>query len=425
VLLAPRSAINHTEKYNVVMFIEKIVFAKSYSAQLQRSRAGAGELGGSPPASETAASRWGRAMESATLVRGGGLARAELSCPGHLRSASFAVRQARSHFVDGKANALKIQDMHLLVPRLALIGLLLPMGMACNRERRTATRAPTTSSPDDRTTNRDRTAQSTWDSSAGPVLIVHSDPPSPDSSAQIVFPQYSDSATTDTVHLDPTPLRGAVIDLFGRGGRVGQARIGNANVIDWTESDCLEWPEASIRAVGRGPLPPWSVAFYAGRVQGVKLDSLSALPHADSARLAAEVTHLASALPNDTALSFRGLPFEVRDAFRFRLPTGGNAVVANLVRKLNQEANPLEQHVSIVAERDSSDGIYRPAYFERASGTEETIETIDLLAVVVLSSHQPVLVTLHEGYETSGYALLERTEQGQWVVRWTSVHTGC
>src|SRR5215208_4865530 len=38
---ACRSAINQTEKYSVATFIEKMVFAKSYSAQLARSRIGA------------------------------------------------------------------------------------------------------------------------------------------------------------------------------------------------------------------------------------------------------------------------------------------------------------------------------------------------------------------------------------------------
>ena len=41
VLDAPRSLINQTEKYSVATFIEKMVFAKSYRAQLARSRHGA------------------------------------------------------------------------------------------------------------------------------------------------------------------------------------------------------------------------------------------------------------------------------------------------------------------------------------------------------------------------------------------------
>ena len=38
---ARKSAMSQTEKYNVATFIEKMVFAKSYRAQLARSRSGA------------------------------------------------------------------------------------------------------------------------------------------------------------------------------------------------------------------------------------------------------------------------------------------------------------------------------------------------------------------------------------------------
>jgi hypothetical protein len=38
---ARKSSMSQTEKYNVATFIEKMVFAKSYRAQLARSRTGA------------------------------------------------------------------------------------------------------------------------------------------------------------------------------------------------------------------------------------------------------------------------------------------------------------------------------------------------------------------------------------------------
>ena len=45
VLVPPRSLTNHTVKNSVVMFIEKTVFAKSYHAHDQRSRAGTWAVG--------------------------------------------------------------------------------------------------------------------------------------------------------------------------------------------------------------------------------------------------------------------------------------------------------------------------------------------------------------------------------------------
>ena len=52
---APMSSMSHTAKNSVAMFIEKIVFEKSYSAQAQRSRAGARVAIMSPSAVTTGA----------------------------------------------------------------------------------------------------------------------------------------------------------------------------------------------------------------------------------------------------------------------------------------------------------------------------------------------------------------------------------
>jgi hypothetical protein len=43
---ACRSSMSQTEKYSVATFIEKMVFAKSYKAQLARSRSGARSIVG-------------------------------------------------------------------------------------------------------------------------------------------------------------------------------------------------------------------------------------------------------------------------------------------------------------------------------------------------------------------------------------------
>ena len=49
----PRSLTIQTEKYSVATFIEKIVFEKSYSAQLHRSSAGARTTGRTSPSGST------------------------------------------------------------------------------------------------------------------------------------------------------------------------------------------------------------------------------------------------------------------------------------------------------------------------------------------------------------------------------------
>jgi hypothetical protein len=158
------------------------------------------------------------------------------------------------------------------------------------------------------------------------------------------------------------------------------------------------------------------------------LDSIEALPRADSARLAAEAARLASSLPSDTAQSFRGIPFFVRTVRRFTIPPATPALVAEVVRRVNQEASPREEQIFIVAERDSTQppGRYTVAYYERSAGLEETVESTDVLAALLLgANHQPTLVLSRDDGDGVSYALLERTGPRTWRVRWTSAYAGC
>ena len=262
-----------------------------------------------------------------------------------------------------------------------------------------------------------------WDTvAAGPALFVRGTSPA---SALVVFPQYADSTLPDSVHFDDSAFRGATLELLNRSGVSGRARVAAIGGTDWTrpQANCTEWPSARVQPVSGGAPPAsWTVAFVKGRVQPVPLDSIEALPRPDSARLAADVTRLASALPNDTARAFRGIPFAVRRAYRFAVP-GAEALAADVVRTLNQEAAPLEQHTLLIAERDSADtqGRYRAVYHERRAGAEEAVESTDVLAAVRFSqARRLALVLAREGAEASAYTLLERHAPGRWRVRWTS-----
>jgi hypothetical protein len=248
----------------------------------------------------------------------------------------------------------------------------------------------------------------------------------------VVSPQDADSTRADSVRVDDSTLRGLTLELLSRSGAAGEARVVAVGGTEWTHSRgaCTEWPSARLRPVSGGAPPVnvnWTVAFAKGRVEPVPLDSIEALPRPDSARLAADVTRLASALPNDTARAFRGVPFSVRRAYRFAIP-GAAALAADVVRTLNLEASPLEQHTLLIAERDSgdTDGRYRTVYYERRAGAEEAVESTDVLAAVRFRAPPRLaLVLVREGAETSAYALLERYAPGRWRVRWTSARTGC
>ena len=72
--------------------------------------------------------------------------------------------------------------------------------------------------------------------------------------------------------------------------------------------------------------------------------------------------------------------------WRFTIPDGPQVVVATLVRQINQEATPLQERTLLVAERAPSDTTFTTAYSERSYGDEETIESREVLAAVLLGS---------------------------------------
>jgi hypothetical protein len=268
-------------------------------------------------------------------------------------------------------------------------------------------------------------APSTWDSSAGPVMFVRGNS---GAEAYVVFPAITDSTPSDAVHFDSALARNTTVELFQRAGGGDAAHVGVLAGGEWDADQCIEWPAAKLQnATNTDVANGWTVAFLKGHAKALALDTVEAMQHADSARLAADITRLVSTAPNDTAKTFRGIPFSVRTAYRFTPVTGVEAVVADVVRSLNQEANPLEEHTLIVGERPTgSTAPYHLAYREVTAGSDETLESSDVLAAVTFGAPPHVdLVLAREGYESNAYALLERQPDGSWRLRWTSAHTGC
>ncbi|MFL5574601.1 MAG: hypothetical protein ACJ79S_01300 [Gemmatimonadaceae bacterium] len=263
------------------------------------------------------------------------------------------------------------------------------------------------------------------DSVAGPALFVAGNSPQV---AQLVFPEFTDSTLTDTSTFEVGRVSGAKVELFTRAGAAGTAELASKPAVPAREEECTSWPTARL-AAGRGGRPsPWTVGFLAGRATAIPLDSIETLPTADSARLAADVARLASALPNDTAPAFRGLPFTVGSVRRFSPAPGVQALVAEVSRKVNQEANPREERILLVAERDSAQpaGPWTAAYSERTADREEAVEASEVLAAVALGrARTPTLVIGREYDEGFAYALLERTGEKKWRLRWSSAYAGC
>jgi hypothetical protein len=246
--------------------------------------------------------------------------------------------------------------------------------------------------------------------------------------ASIVAPYVTDAALTDTTIIDREQLRDVAVDLFNRSGESGHGRIARVGAITMGPgSGCVAWPSAVLTME---PLvsDAWHVGLAAGRATVLPLDSIDVLSGSDSARVVADITRLASALPDDTADTFRGLPFVIQQMRRFAPVAGVEALVAELARRISVEAAPREERLFLLAERrpDSRDARYQILYHERDAGPEDTVEAIDVLAALRLdSSGTPILVRIHDVAKGNRFSVLERESGGVWRLSWMSAYAGC
>ena len=260
--------------------------------------------------------------------------------------------------------------------------------------------------------------RSGWDVSAGPVLLVQGEERN---EAIVLFPAEGDEA--DEARLHELGRQSARVSLFGRGG----ARLSGtlADTAAQLDAECRLWPLREVQSDGAAS--SWAVGFVGeGSLAPIALDSVEALSARDSTALVAEASRLASAVTAITAPSFQGLRFTVHDVRRFEPRPGVQAIVAHLIRKVNQEANPQEEQTLLIAERDSgvTAGPYTLAFAERTHGLEEQSTTSEVVAAVRIAG-RPTLIIARDSDAGVAYALLERTGTRQWRVRWTSALTRC
>ncbi|MDQ2667655.1 MAG: hypothetical protein M3Z05_16795 [Gemmatimonadota bacterium] len=251
----------------------------------------------------------------------------------------------------------------------------------------------------------------------GPALLVQGE--SRDE-AILLFPTDDDSAAEDRLMDIANGSRD--VALFGRGGTRMTGKLGLAP--SSTDADCRLWPLRSVS--GEGADNTWAVGFAEAQVSPPALDSVDVLSSRDSLALAAEASRLASAVTATTTPSFQGLRFTAHDIRRFEASPGVQAIVAHLLRNLNQEANPQEEQTLLIAERDSgvTSGPYTLVYAERTHGLEETTTTPEVIAAVRIAG-RTTLVIARDGDEGVAYAFLERISARQWRIRWTSALTRC
>jgi len=270
-------------------------------------------------------------------------------------------------------------------------------------------------------------AGTTWDARLGPVLLVGGS--SPDVATVVVGDSTRAGADTVTER-EAIAIRSTPAILVGRTDSVELAILQDARIGKREdESECTGWPTWRItRARSSAPLAPWAIGFVGATVQPVAMDSSESLSRGDSARLAAEATRLASTLPSGGGDRLVGLPFTVTALWRFRAAAGVEGVAANLVRRVNQEARPLEERTLLIAERDSTrrDERFTLAYYDRAQGAEETVESRDVLAIARTSPNaQPMLVMARDFGDGMAYAIVERDPSGRWREKWRSARGHC
>jgi hypothetical protein len=260
------------------------------------------------------------------------------------------------------------------------------------------------------------------------VLLVVGDRPD---AAIVVFPELQGEHAGAELRFDTTPLRGAAATLVSRAGTTGTATLGDRTT-PGEEEDCVGWPMLRVVSPSGAPAP-WTVGLIGARLASVPLDSVGSLSPTDSAALVAEVARLASTVPvRQAAARLRGLPFSVQDVRRFRVAPGVDAIVAQVVRHVHQEANPLEERTLLIAERDSARqqeqraDRYTLVFHERAVGREETLEGSEVLAALTpRNAPRPMLVVARESEGGVRYVLLERAGPRNWGVKWTSALVRC
>ena len=257
-----------------------------------------------------------------------------------------------------------------------------------------------------------------WDVNAGPVMLMSMG--SGFDSAAIVLPEVTDSTMEQVQEIAP-PLSGLVFELFGRNGNVDSSTVASLAATG-NARDCYEWPAARVQSAHAS----WRVGLVRGNVRVIALDSIGSLSSADSATLAASLAQSAATLPVSADPVFRRLPFRVRSAYTFQLDST-EVVIADVVRSLNEEANPRIEDLFLIGERPiGATGKYTIGYFNRIAGAEETIQATDILAAVEMrASSRPAVIVNVESEDGAQLGFIERVGRGQWRYTWKSAYTDC
>ena len=260
--------------------------------------------------------------------------------------------------------------------------------------------------------------ETNWDTEAGSLMVVSM---GEGDTVAIVLPQATDSTLAPDDD-SAAPTASMNVDLFGKGGRVASGAIVSPFPAVPRLGECRSWPSGKL---GKSA-PGWRVGFATGLTVAVSLDSINGMSSTDSSALAASIIQNVATIPAVSDPTFRGLSFRIRSAYTFRTDSV-EGWIADVVRIVNEEANPKIEHLFLVGERPAnSTAKHKLAYYSRNAGSEDAAEVTELLAVVLIGpTRRPAAVVNVEYDEGGNLGLLERTAPGQWRFRWRSAYTGC
>lgn len=281
--------------------------------------------------------------------------------------------------------------------RLRRLGLLTLAMAALSCDRPDRTPAPdTVPRAESAPTPAVRSWEGTWAPALGDLLVVPSD-------SETVMVVYPDDPGAATIAAAPVTLFGAAGDTVA-----GAARL--------TLVDTLQCGDTEVARLVSATPAGWTVGLRGAAAVIVRLDSIESLSARDSARAVAEIARLASAVEGQSRSRFTGLPFAVVGARRFTIDAAG-VLVAHVVRRLPQEAAPLEEHTLIVAERQDAGAPYTLAYSQQSEGSEETAKYFDVVGVA-RAGRTVFLILAGDASARTEYQILERSPGGAWRVRW-------
>ena len=201
-------------------------------------------------------------------------------------------------------------------------------------------------------------------------------------------------------------------DTTARPGRLGVVGYDAVAAVA-TVSDLRATPCAARAVIRLASAPEhWSLALDSVQAHPVLVDALEDLAPADSQRVVVRIQRALNTLPDSgAATEFRGLPVVVRDAWIVRLqPTP--VVVARAARLRNLEATAHEELRFVVMEGDQL------RYVARVAGDEETVESWDLLAALMIQG-RPWFAIAREGVKSLQLELVTR-DSTAWRSVWRS-----